>query len=190
MSVPNTPVSPAHRRICWKQLGFSIRIPGLIIIHFEGWAFTGFSKYTPFQGLAHYDPQGRCVSKSLRNITGEFNHYSCNNQCISYSRKTSFGKTTHYGSRGKKLAYSHSVLGFLHKSTLRAGFPSDFFQPFFIQESSQPFSIASTRYFESLVSTTSQDSFNASSAEIAAISSILLFVVSASPPDNSFSLPL
>ena len=59
--------------------------------------------------------------------------------------------------------------------------------PFARHDSAQPFIRASRAYFESDVRITSQGSLSAFNASIMAVNSILLLVVSLSPPDITFS---
>ncbi len=79
---------------------------------------------------------------------------------------------------------------FFPQINIKRRFLSDFRQPFFRQPYTQPLVTESQTYFESVVSLTSHGSFKALSASIQAVSSIRLFVVSRSPPDNSFLFPL
>ena len=58
----------------------------------------------------------------------------------------------------------------------------------FVYSFEEGYNSASQTYFESDVTVTSHGSFSASSAEMTAVISILLFVVSASPPEISFSV--
>ena len=84
--------------------------------------------------------------------------------------------------------FSINFKSFSQRSGLRAGDLSAFFQPLSRHEYTHFFSIASIIYFESEYSVTSHLSLRAESAFIAAVSSILLFVVDRSPPESSFSV--
>ena len=69
------------------------------------------------------------------------------------------------------------------------GFLAAVFQLFFFHLPSQSV-IPFLRYCESVVSTTAEGRARVSSPMIAAVSSILLLVVSVAAPDNSLSVPL
>ena len=62
-------------------------------------------------------------------------------------------------------------------------------QPLALQPRAQPRESASMTYLESEYRETSQGSLSCSRARITAVSSIRLFVVFASPPESSFSIP-
>ena len=62
-------------------------------------------------------------------------------------------------------------------------------QPFFFQPYTQPLDRASMTYLESEYSSTTQGSFRQDRARMTPVSSMRLLVVSAAPPDSSFSTP-
>ena len=75
------------------------------------------------------------------------------------------------------------------KIGIQNGFAVRFLPPLLFPRINPAIVIASVRYFESDVSVTRHGSLSAESASIAAVSSILLFVVAASPPHISISRP-
>jgi hypothetical protein len=96
-----------------RVIGFSIRIPGLKIIHFISGKRVGESRPACFKGLAHYDSYGRVTGKSIRNFIGELNHYNCKDRCTGYSRKNAFATTTHFNCRGFVDGITYSMFGIL-----------------------------------------------------------------------------
>ena len=103
-----------------KKMCFSIKIPFWKIIHFEAGKKVGESRPAAFKGLAHYDCNGRCLGKSIRNFIGELNHYDCRDRCTGYSRRSGFEKITHFSSRGQINGTTKSILGILlvHSETI------------------------------------------------------------------------
>lgn len=113
-----------------NRLSFSLRTPWWII-HFDGFAYDGFSRYhvagsyagivdpqrisNPrfHKNLLHYDKHGRLFSKTTRSFFGEPNHYDLNNRCLGYSRRQSAFRTNHYDRRGNLVGHTKHFLGFI-----------------------------------------------------------------------------
>lgn len=95
---------------------FSVVIPKVAAIHFEGLKVTGRSRCYTNGNVLHYE-HNRLVGKTTLNSLGEPNHVSCNGIPIGYSRKIRKTKTkmVHYNRKGRPIGYSRCLgLVWLH----------------------------------------------------------------------------
>lgn len=93
-----------------KKCCYSIRIPFVAIMHFQGIKLMGFSRKGCFGWLVHYDRKMQLIGRSERNIVGEWVHYNTPNCCVGFTRNGGDFVMKHYSQKCKRVGKSVCIL--------------------------------------------------------------------------------
>ena len=93
-----------------KKCCYSIRIPFVAIVHFQGIRLMGFSRKGCFGWLVHYDRRMQAIGRSERNIVGEWVHYNAWNCCVGFSRNGRGLAMKHYNQKCNCIGTSSCIL--------------------------------------------------------------------------------
>lgn len=92
-------------------MSYSIVIPFIKIVHYEGLHRVGESRFGANKLIAHYTRNGKPNGKTVRNFIGEPNHYDRRGHVVGYSRKVKRGKMAHYDRNGYLVGFSRRIFG-------------------------------------------------------------------------------
>lgn len=89
-------------------MSWSVVIPRVGAVHFNGIRVTGTSRCYPNRNVLHYE-RNQLAGKTTLNQLGEPNHFSCSGIPVGFSRKIRPSKLVHYNRRGKPIGATRCI---------------------------------------------------------------------------------
>ena len=89
-------------------MSWSVVIPKVGAVHFNGLTLTGTSRCCSNRNVLHFE-RGKMVGRTVLNPLGEPNHVAYNGIPVGFSRKKRRTKMVHFSRKGRPIGYSRCL---------------------------------------------------------------------------------